>query len=331
MEHGEFSGPPNGEPSNEYPLNYGDPALRGTNHKGDLFANVDYDPNEASEPIDDSVATPLDTQEAQSVRIRNELSDLSGRFGPLHAEILEGHLISNDKGMSEICEDLSADGDRQPEGMGLVIGSGPISLLPEFKTEVTVVVDKNTEVVEMSKALNDLIIESDQPWEVLDKIDSPETMERYPVLARCNESPGTIAFIKNKIDQEARSFTNENRNYHWTNPDRFPEVKQALIDRPPVWVAADLTNRQFVEALADIAGQNDLKITHANFTNVHEWIVQRKGPILQKLPIDRRAKIVYSEFVGVDATDVLHHRNILHSRFTQGLPSYLYKIKDYLN
>lgn len=322
MEHGEFTGSSSGEPTDGgYPRRYGDPALRGTS-KDDLFANVSGESSDAVEP-----QTAAQTQE----RIRDEIADLSQRFGPERPEIQEGHLISNDKGLGDICEDLADNRKSEPDGVGLIIGSGPLSLLPEFNAKVTVMVDNNPEVLEMSKALGDLILESSQPGEVLDKMRSPEAHERFPVLARCSEGWGLDVNVMNKINQEKQSFTNANRDYHWTNPERFEEVQQALRDRPPVRVVADFSDRRFSEALADVANRNKLSVTHANFTNVHDWIEARMAPLVNSLPFVPRAKIVFSTFKGVDQSSPQRRQNIYQSRFAEGVPSYLYQISDFAN
>lgn len=330
MEHGEFSEPQRGEPS-EYPRNYGEPALRGT-HSGNLF-NTSSGSNEFGEPTGDNPSAPGDTGEAQDPnrldRIRSEIAGLSNRFGPERPNIDEGHLISNDKGLADMCEELAVNRASKPEGMGFIIGSGPLSLLPEFNTEVTVMADNNPEVIEMSKALGDLILESNHPSEVLDRLQAPETRERFPVLARCSEGFGLDANVMNKIAKEADSFTNANRNYHWTNPERFAEVQQALRDRPPVRVVADFSDRRFSEALGDVAHRNKLQVTHANFTNVHDWIEARMAPLVNNLPFGPRAKIVFSTFTSVDNSNPSYRQNIYKSRFAEGAPSYLYQISDY--
>lgn len=202
-------------------------------------------------------------------------------------------LIANDEGYIDVREELKGRLAEIDGGMGVFVGGGGLlSLLPELPVDVVLAVDMNPAVLEMNKTLAELIKESETPDEVKAKLLDPEIKERYPILR--DVYSGDTRQLLVHIDNEHEVFSND----HWTDPERFIQVKEALVKKPIVYVAADIRNPDLALSLKDVAEKHSKKISFANFTNVHAWISsdtpQSKMDFVRKWPFMDDASILYS-------------------------------------
>jgi hypothetical protein len=237
---------------------------------------------------------------AESVDLPALLSDLrslDGRHGPLESRA-DGTLVSNDNGYLDIAPSVIARLPNDRSGISLFIGGGgAFSMLPELKVAAAVFVDKNPFVGELNQLLAESILGSDTPQETLEAIKSKYRLGQYAVLRGLrdiydDDDLDTMLFAWFRA--EARSYGH----YHWSSPDRFPRVKEALLDTPLVSVAADITSPGFASALGNVLNKHNQKITHANFTNVHAWVGAASMEFVRGLPFHPDTTILYSSHKG---------------------------------
>lgn len=212
----------------------------------------------------------------------SELTGLSGRYGNVQ-ETREGYLVSNDEGYLEIDQNIKANLAEKYGGIGVFVGSGGLfSLLPDLPLDVAVLVDIDPSILKFHRMLEQKILESGSPEEVKSWLASEEIAREYPVI--------------NQLLDEADKFGE----LHWTNPARFQKVQNALRKRHVVYIAADVVNEEFGQALTHVADTYDEKIRFANFTNVHSYVSSGAMGILSTWPFDKNAAIIYSSKKDVE-------------------------------
>ena len=222
----------------------------------------------------------------------SDLESLSNRFGSTERNV-EGTLISNDEGFKEIIPGIKETIGDKEGGVGLFIGSGgAISLLPDLPIDISLIVDKNPAVLELNQLIASLIQEEESPESVIDKLRNPETAQ---ILEDINQVPGNLDLMMAYI---THGEPNQFGEYHWTNPNRFNQVKKALREKPMIFVVADVTDDGFAEGLTATLTRYQEYIRFANFTNVHSWIRDRPMDFIRKWPLDTNATIVYSSNEG---------------------------------
>lgn len=228
--------------------------------------------------------------------IRKELIPLSEKFGDIKRSV-DSALIPNDQGYEELIPELQTTfKQRERNGIGFFVGAGGVaSLLPELPIDIPLVVDRNKAVLELAALLNTLIATENSPEAVLAKIKSPEIRERYPIIRDIISTFGDLDCIDVFLQSEAKQYGQ----FHWTNPQRFPVVQNALRERPPLYIAADISNPDFSATLKDISSRQGQSITFANFTNVHLWLRPTKMDFLREYPIKTDTPIVFSSHKDV--------------------------------
>lgn len=233
-----------------------------------------------------------------------QIEALSGVFSnePENYYRVSGHIVTNDRRIDRVVpaiqegfEDVSTD------GVGLFVGTGAhLSLLPDLDIRFPVVTDINLAVLECSAVLGKLLVEYRGDLESLPNdqavIDyaSNALSDVYADVSRNGPLRFTPAYFRNRLHYEAEHIGDS----HWSNPDRVGPVAEALQEKTPVYVLADVTNEEFIGHMATLLTAHDLPITFANFTNVHEWVAAKKMLHLNALPWDQRAIILYSEITA---------------------------------
>jgi hypothetical protein len=219
-----------------------------------------------------------------------DLKSLSGKYGKSERRV-DGTLISNDEGYVNIFPNLQEHLAETTGGIGIFVGSGGLlSLIPDTPINVAVVVDKNPAVFELTQVIAELIMESNTPGDVLQKLRDPNLNQKYPILREVDDSDGALDLIGKFIKKESREYGN----FHWTHPERFNHVKDALRKKPVVYVAADITEEGFGTDLSETARAYGESITFANFTNVHSYIKPATMDFLNNWPFNNSAGIIYS-------------------------------------
>lgn len=184
---------------------------------------------------------------------------------------VSGILVSNDTGYSTIRPIIKEMAPITEGQAGIFVGSGGMfSVMPDLKLAYPILLDIDPNVIDFNKMLANLISTSDTPQEVLNQV------------------------REGNIDKEARVYGYD----HWTNPDRFQQVKAALENSPPTFVNADITNPRLAGILHRIAGDTDTQIAYANLTNVHRWLNRslRPNKFIKYWPVKEDALVVYSDF-----------------------------------
>jgi hypothetical protein len=272
----------------------------------------------------DTVLLPLVTIE-DGERFRSlaaQVESISGVFcEPVYE--LHGHIVSNDRGMADIIPKLKEYSEQTPAGgIGLFVGSGNVvSLLPDLRVDLPIVVDRNTAVFEFNSALSRIINDGVGDLEAL----NDQSLVCNYVALKLGELYGWdgsgqtiteygIPFLEDRILSEAQRYGPE----HWSRPHKLKEASRALQEKSPVYVAADIANEGFTNALSAICGQHGKTITFANFTNVHEWIEGSDMSFLRTLPFDPDATIIFSS-VG---------EKPLETRLVRSLEEYIQAASD---
>lgn len=231
--------------------------------------------------------------------LHGDLKDLSGKYGKIERSV-EGTLISNDEGYKDIVPELRERMANQHGGIGIFIGSGGLlSLLPDLPIDIALLLDKNPAVLEINEVIATLIEGSASPDEVLQRLASPDFRAQNQVLKDIDEFYGKIDIATAFIRKEAREYGE----YHWSNPTRFMQVKEALRRKPVAYVATDITSRDFGTALSTIAQHYGERIPFANFTNVHSWIKPTGMDFIRSWPFQTEATVLYSSHRGARAGD----------------------------
>jgi len=224
-----------------------------------------------------------------------DLKGLDGRFGPLESRT-DGTLVSNDSGYPVIASDVIANLPNKRSGLGIFIGGGgAFSALPELPIEAVAFIDKNPFVGELNLVLAESILDSSTPQETLEIIKTRYRIGQHAVLRALQELHDDIDTL---LFSEFRVEASDYGPYHWSDPDRFPQVKKALMDTPVITVGADITNPDFAPALRNVLTSHNQRITYANFTNVHAWIGAASMKFVQDLPFHQDAAILYSSHKG---------------------------------
>lgn len=227
---------------------------------------------------------------------REALANLSECFGEPDRH-LDGYFFTNDIGLAEVAPKVIETFDGSiPEGIGIIIGTGGItSWLPDLAIEVPVIIDTDTALIDMQKITIDSITSSDSPQEAIDKIRAPENVEESPVadiFLRYDD------FGVNGVDTGLESEIQQFGEFHWTNPKRFPLAKQALTERPPVFINGDLTNPDLAAAISDISERFDQPVNFANLTNVHAWL-ERNMDFLYNFSLRPDTPVLFSSNEGL--------------------------------
>ncbi len=213
----------------------------------------------------------------KQIALRSELTSLSGKHGNTKRRT-DGTLISNDGGYINISPQLKERLAAKKGGVSLVIGSGGLlSMLPDLNSDINLVVDMNPAVLEVTQAIAELISQCETPEDVLAKFTDPETRDKYKILAelfdstvnkKLSEKPILIHYLELKIKKEARIYGRD----HWTNPERFQQIKRVLEENSPLYLAANITNPDFRKELKDVLNKYGQNFNFINLSNVHAWI-----------------------------------------------------------
>lgn len=202
-------------------------------------------------------------KDPQVLNFAAELEELSGKFG-VFGEAKHTFTASNDKGYERISPELKRRLNWRTGGVAAIVGPGNLfSLLPDLNRGLVLSLDINPKVLEFNKLLAELIAQSDTPDEVLQKLTDVDQMdlERLKLIVRVG-IPGVKQF-----KEEAEVMGAD----HWTNPERFKEVKRILLEKPIAYVAADVTNPDFIKALRSVITSYRSGITFANLTNIASY------------------------------------------------------------
>ena len=110
------------------------------------------------------------------------LEAISGKYGDLERRV-DGTLVSNDEGYKNISGKLKEVLVGKQEEFALLIGSGGVlSILPDLPTNTVLVVDKNPAVLEYNQMVQTLVLESDSPEEVWEKLSGLNLEDRFQVV-----------------------------------------------------------------------------------------------------------------------------------------------------
>lgn len=230
-----------------------------------------------------------------------QIEALSGVFSdePESCYRVSGHIVTNDRQIDRVVP-IIQEGFKEvsSDGIGLFVGTGAhLSLLPDLDIRFPVVTDINLAVLECSALLGKLIVEYRDDLESLPddraviNYASTALSDVYADLSRNGPLRFTPAYFRNRLDYEAKHIGDS----HWSNPDRVGPVAEALQEKTPVYVLADVTNEEFIGHMATLLKTHDLPITFANFTNVHEWVNAKNMLHIEALPWDQSAIILYSD------------------------------------
>ncbi len=229
---------------------------------------------------------------------------------------LRGYLFSNDQGVDFVLPYLQ-DSNYGISGIGLFIGSGGVISLSPYLGEgiVPFVIDKNKAVLEISALVTSLVIKNSTPSEVFRQM--PTIDKSHPITQDINAESWFRALVYGFLEDERNNYAD----YHWSNPDKYPEVRQALLKQPPIHVPADVTDSKLSQWFSQINAGSDQSIVFANMTNVHEWIGYPMD-FLQNFPFANDALIIYSS----KPRPTLGGYPVFE--FTYGIESYLSETKD---
>jgi hypothetical protein len=228
--------------------------------------------------------------EEKLVALSSDLKELSGKYGKIERRV-NGTLISNDEGYSIIMSKLREQLTTKKEGIGMVIGSGGLaSLLPELPVDTVLMLDMNPAVLELNKVIFELIKSSESPDEVFRKLTDPAFRSRTQILKDIDSIYEDIDITTAYIRQESIQYGDQ----HWSNLSRFNLVKEALLKKPVVFIAADIANLEFGKALGVVSKKYNEKVSFVNFTNVHTWIKPTTMDFINEWPIEPDAAILYS-------------------------------------
>lgn len=189
---------------------------------------------------------------------------------------VSGWVVTNDRGFTQIADQLHKLQSRKNSGIGLFIGAGGmLSMLPELNIDLVVLADTSRTVIEFNRTLTSLVEYARSPKQVVEFVSLPTNDPTYPepdiidlmelLDVRIKERPSELGRL---IEDEAVEYGE----YHWTNPDRFRKVQHALGRVPIVWAWSEVSSQQFSSALNSVSDQSGLELTFVNFTNFHEWL-----------------------------------------------------------
>src|SRR5436190_23566468 len=178
-----------------------------------------------------------------------------------------GSLLTNDYGYSKYAQAVNEARQSDTGGMGIFVGSGGLlSMLPDLRLDLAVVVDKNPSVIALNRYLATIVSAAQSPDEALgllsQELENP-TIPDIEHIMRFVEPE----YIYVCLEGEANRYDAN----HWTDPNRFIEARQALQDTSLVWARSDIRDANFRNSLNIITERYDLPLTFANFTNVHQW------------------------------------------------------------
>ncbi len=258
-----------------------------------------------------------------------QIEALSGVFSdePESCYRVSGHIVTNDRQIGRVVPAIQEGfEDVHSDGVGLFVGTGAhLSLLPELDIRFPVVTDLNLAVLECSAVLGKLIVEYGDDLESLPNdqavIDyaSHALSDVYADVSRNGPLRFTPAYFRNRLHDEAKRIGES----HWANPERLGPVAEALQEKTPVYVLADVTNEEFIGHMTALLKAHELPITFANLTNVHEWVAARKMRRLEALPWDERAIILYSEIYS----EITAETTSLASKAVRSIETYMQMIK----
>lgn len=223
-------------------------------------------------------------------------NDFSGNGeGELDWNLTDGMLAINDTHMAEAVDQIKEKVGHGKEMTGICIGSGGmLSLLPEFRFNSFVMVDKNAAVINFNKLL-DRLISSD--------VEDP-LGHLLTILAKRGESEDTminelreenmLSLVKFLLEEEADSLGK----YHWSRRERRQVTRDALRRTPVDYIWADIAAKQFGRSLAEVFAKADQKIDFLNMTNVHIWIDGGMS-FLKSWPIAAEPIILFSSHRNV--------------------------------
>lgn len=218
----------------------------------------------------------------------DDLGALSGRLGANYRG--SPFLVSNDRGYKDISAELKERFRGRSGDIGVFIGSGGLlSMLPDINLQAALLIDSNRSVLEFTQFLAQLIEQSEsaeEAWAKLTDVDSMN-LESLKFLARVG------GLDLEGIEAEAEVYGGD----HWTNPERFGKVKQALVERPVLYIAADIADPEFTASFTDTLNRYGHKISFANLTNVAYYVSDTS--FIEQWPLDTDPLIMYSHFPTV--------------------------------
>ena len=226
------------------------------------------------------------------IALTSELGSLSEKYGFIHFNE-HGTLISNDEGYLDIFPRLQNQLAKTHGGVGIVVGSGGVlSQLPELPVDCVIMLDVNRAVLEFNRLVAGLVADSSTENEVLGKLVQDDFIKRSGILKKISyfESDLSTGFLR----EEAIVYGDK----HWTNPSRLGLVRDALKKKPIVYVAADITDPGFGNALTDTLAKYNEKITYVNFSNVHTWVVPTKRDFIKQWPLAHDPAILFSTSIN---------------------------------
>ena len=204
-------------------------------------------------------------------------------------------LVSNDQGYLDIKSELFESLKSKHGGIGIFIGSGGVfSMLPDLLISKTLIVDNNPAVHEYSRMIESSIIESKTPGEVWDQLNNPKLGDKFKISKDLRKEEYMTEINLGLVNREAEQYGKD----HWTDPSRFNFVKAALIENPPVYLIADVTNSAFEAKLQEVSNKLEAKIVVANFSNVHQWIDPKTRGFMEKWPFNDDPVILFSNHKG---------------------------------
>jgi hypothetical protein len=224
----------------------------------------------------------------------DKLSGLSGKYGTIERKV-NGTLITNDEGYVDVIPALKRSLSGKQGGLAVVVGSGGLlSLLPDLPVDTAIVLDINPAVLELNGVLAQLVQNSSSPNEVSQRLVDPDFQKQHQILSDLAGMYPHLDMLRAFLTKEAREYGE----YHWSNPIRFNQVKESLKRKPITYIAADITDNNFGTAFDRVVQDCSEKITFANFTNVHDWIMPKSMAFLRGWPFDPDASILYADFKG---------------------------------
>ncbi len=195
---------------------------------------------------------------------------------PTKNETAEGiHVTSND---GVIVEEAVNALQSKKGGLALHIGAGAMfSLAPHHELH-PVIIDRDAKVLQFQMLLESVIRRStDATMALQDVAESGAIM-----LDQRQET------VKSMLQTEASK--DRQGEIHWLH--NFTEVRQAITDRPPTYVLADITDPKLHRSIT-AAAKSHGKIELFNATNVHDWIKGRVD-FVNDLPFSTDPIILYS-------------------------------------
>jgi hypothetical protein len=230
-----------------------------------------------------------------------------------------GHLVCNEAGYQDIQPTIQNKRQKKPGGIGLTVGSGAaFSTLPDLQLDGLIFVDVNPAVLGFNKMVGACIAVSESPAQ------AQERLARY--FPHGLHRPVTTGYpnpdIEYAVEKELYRETERFGVLHWSNPDRFTQVKDAIRTTDFAFAYRDITDPYFINELTLILGITRQTLAYVNFSNIHNWIFSIK-------PLAQIAELLDPEGVIQFSKATINLADPLQQRLANGFHTYQMQTKGH--